>query len=225
MQIPLVSMATARLDGIVYLCGGDGGPGGPPSQDVVEAFDLSTGTWMPSPPPLPYVTRDASAVALDGKIYVLGGEDGGVPQNPVASFDPATNAWSPLPSMLQPRSLFAAVPYGGRIYVFGGFDGAPLAACERFDPASGTWTPIPSMPFPRHFHDAVVANGAAWIAGGQLAPGVLVPDLWRFDFASQVWVQSLAPIPTSRNGLHLFHAAGAIYAIGGSDGTPSPPPV
>ena len=225
MQIPLVSAASAEVDGIVYLCGGDGGSAGAPSQDVVEAFDLATGAWLPPPPPLPYATRDAAAVALNGKLYVLGGEDAGVTRNSVVSFDPATNAWSPQTPMLQARSLLAAVAWGGRIYVFGGFDGAPLAACERYDPASGAWTPIPSRPFPRHFHDAVVANGAAWIAGGQISPAVLVPDLWRFDFASQVWVQSLAPLPTSRNGLHLLHAAGAIYAIGGSDGSLNSPPL
>ncbi|MGH7151854.1 MAG: Kelch repeat-containing protein [Planctomycetota bacterium] len=225
MQIPLLSAASAELDGVVYLCGGVAGPAGSPSESVVEAFDLATGAWNPAPPPLPNATRDAAAVALNGKLYVLGGEDGGVFRNSVVSFDPAANAWSAQPPMLQGRSLFAAVAYGGRIYVFGGFDGSPLAACERYDPAAGAWTPIPSMPFPRHFHDAVVANGAAWIAGGQISPAVLVPDLWRFDFGSQVWVQSLAPIPTSRIGLHLFHAAGSIYAIGGSDGSLNPQPL
>merc|ERR1712039_14439 len=105
-------------------------------------YDLETHAWT-SLPPMAVGRRDHAAVAVDGKIYVWGGDcydvdiDDDFDGESLASgelYDPVMNCWTSLPSMNKGRSNFALVVLGGNIWAID--DGGDL---EIFDPLLGLW--------------------------------------------------------------------------------------
>src|ERR1700738_3369623 len=82
----------------------------------------SKGNWSMKAQ-LPVQHLDAGAAAVDGKIYVLGGEASR--SNPATPFnhqyDPATDRWRELAPMPRGISHAGVAAYNGKIYVVGGF--------------------------------------------------------------------------------------------------------
>jgi N-acetylneuraminic acid mutarotase len=88
-----------------------------------------------------------TAVALDGRIYLLGGrnaKDNKQTLSSVACFDPRALRWITLedldinqrlvPSLSIERAGLAAVECGGAIYALGGHNGQYLDIVEKFHP-------------------------------------------------------------------------------------------
>src|SRR5438552_9964272 len=132
------------------------------SVGTVEEYDPATNTWrarasMPTP------RNHATAGAVNGKIYVIGGRVGAAfitagsnNVDVVEEYDPATDAWgSARARMPSARTAIASGVYGGRIHVTGG-EGQDsqrmytFRALEAYDPASNRWSVLPSMPVSRH---------------------------------------------------------------------------
>src|SRR5437660_5330923 len=132
------------------------------SVGTVEEYDPATNTWrarasMPTP------RNHATAGAVNGKIYVIGGRVGAAfisagssNVDIVEAYDPVTDAWgSARAKMPSARSAMASGVYGGRIYVTGG-EGQDsqrmytFRALEAYDPANDRWIVFPSMPVSRH---------------------------------------------------------------------------
>jgi N-acetylneuraminic acid mutarotase len=143
-----LSVTTGR-DGLIYAIGGyDGGGAG---LSTVEVYDPRQNAWLPSNQLAAMPTSRfsvASAVASDGRIYVIGGGRYSSYLRDVEAYDPATNTWERLPMIGRPRYAAAAVVASdGRINVIGGFEPSPgdgeLRDVEVFD---GTgWTTSPTM--------------------------------------------------------------------------------
>lgn len=154
------------------------------SVGTVEEYDPATNTWrerasMPTP------RNHATAGAVNGKIYVIGGRVGGAfissgssNIDVVEEYDPATDSWgAPRAKMPSARSAMASGVFGGRIYVSGG-EGQDaqrmwtFRSLEAYDPATNTWTPLPSMPVPRHgLAGAVVGNRLHMVSGDVQSAG------------------------------------------------------
>jgi hypothetical protein len=139
----------ATLDGVLYVAGGNDGRG--PSDQVAR---LDGGRWRRLAP-LPQGRQAGGLVALDGRLYLVGGVvDGGLASD-TQVYDPAADRWSSAPGLPTSREHLGAAATGGRVYVVGGRRGGignNLAAAEAFDPAAGRWTAVAPMPRP----------GAAW---------------------------------------------------------------
>ena len=61
-------------------------------------------------------------------------------------YDPQADAWTQLASMGTARKAHASAVVGGKLYVFGGFDGTQrLSTAEVYDPASDSWAPVTSL--------------------------------------------------------------------------------
>ena len=130
---------------------------------------------------MPTPRNHATAGAVNGKIYVIGGRIGaafitGASNNIdiVEEYDPATDSWDMVRArMPTARSAMASGVYGGRIYVTGG-EGqdsrimATFRALEAFDPASGTWSILPSMPVSRHGLAGAVVNKRLHMVSGDV---------------------------------------------------------
>jgi N-acetylneuraminic acid mutarotase len=137
--------AAAVVDGKLYVIGGRA-PGIRASDQTslasVEVYDPATNTWRAGPD-LPQARSGAAAVALGGKVYVLGGEStpGGV-RNTVSRLDPATGSWTELAGMPFSAHGLAAVVVDEAIVVMGGFSsasdavGTESAQCWRFAPGA-----------------------------------------------------------------------------------------
>lgn len=154
------------------------------SVGAVEEYDPATNTWrartsMPTP------RNHATAGAINGKIYVIGGRvgtsfisSGSSNIDVVEEYDPAADAWGAARArMPSARSAMASGVYEGRIYVTGG-EGQDaqrmytFRALEAYDPATNTWAVLPSMPVSRHgLAGAVVGNRLHMVSGDVQSAG------------------------------------------------------
>jgi N-acetylneuraminic acid mutarotase len=201
---------------------------------TLEVYDISAGTWACSTDdpatsgcasktlaPAPSGRWDAAATAgLDGRIYVVGGDDYTNPYlRTLEAYDPASNSWSTLASMPTGRSyLAAATGYDGKIYVMGGQSSVGLsAALEVYDPTSNSWSTKTSMPAQRYAL-AATADGTShkiYVLGGTYT-GAAGEGLsfFTYDIDSNSWSTG-TPMTTERFGLGATVAGSHLYALGG----------
>jgi N-acetylneuraminic acid mutarotase len=154
------------------------------SMGTVEEYDPATNSWRQRSP-MPTPRNHATAGAVNGKIYVIGGRVGGAfitsgssNVDVVEEYDPATDTWgSARAKMPSARSAMASGVHGGRIYVTGG-EGQnaqmmyTFRALEAYDPASNSWTVLPSLPVSRHgLAGAVVGNRLHMVSGDVQSAG------------------------------------------------------
>jgi len=130
-------------------------------------------------PSLPGARDHAGAVAIDGRVYLVGGRQGaiGSVEANLWRLDPADTGagWVALSPMPTARGGIAvgvvAGPGGGRLVVVGG-EGNPAAESgvfpqvESYDPATDTWESLPPMPAPRHGMQAVGIGSRLFVPGG-----------------------------------------------------------
>jgi len=90
---------------------------------------------------MPTPRTDLSTSALDGKIYVIGGDRGSIYQGiaTVDVYDPATDTWTTAPDMPTPRVGPRTSVVDGKIYVIGGIStvssgGTAYGTIEEYDP-------------------------------------------------------------------------------------------
>lgn len=93
---------------------------------------------------------DASAAALNGCIYIVGGFNGSECLSSCEYYNPVTDHWNIVTSMRQRRSGVSIINYHCRIYALGGFNGiSRLSNGEKYDPDTNTWSDVPDMFNPR----------------------------------------------------------------------------
>src|ERR1700689_3461558 len=126
MLIPAHHAAAVALDGKIYVFGGFvGRPGTKVWQPIPSAvlYDPDTDSWKELAP-MPTPRGSAVAVAVNGKIYVIGGAHANIPGKPmthplwvgvpmivvgtVEEYDPATNTWRSRAPMPTGRNHFLA---------------------------------------------------------------------------------------------------------------------
>ena len=127
----------------------------------------------------------AGALAGDDNIYIVGGSG-----NSVLRFTPSPAAWSPAPAAPTGRySLAAASGIDGRVYVFGGTNGAgPVATVEVYDPSSLKWMSLQQMPSKRQGLAAVrlPATGHLFAIFGSNSTGPTA-ELDEYDPVADKW--------------------------------------
>lgn len=156
----------------------------------ISAPHVAAQTWHFSDP-LGTPRTGAAVTALDGVIYVMGGQDGqGNILETVVRFDPALGFWERVPSMNQPRAFAAAVTYNGQIYVIGGRNalGQVLNDVEYYDPASQSWYAFLQMDQERQGLAAAVWNDVLFVAGGSDQNDELLASITFYDNQRQLWV-------------------------------------
>ena len=84
----------------------------------------------------------AGACAMNGKIYVVGGQDRAIHHSTMECYDPVENCWHLCANMRNPRSGVAAVVHNQHIYAIGGRDRHRQAyydIVERYFPDTNSW--------------------------------------------------------------------------------------
>ena len=131
----------------------------------------------------------AGAAALDGRIYVIGGQDRAAHYSSMECYDPKERMWYMCPSMKHPRSGVATVVQGRYLYAVGGRDRHRQAyydIVERFNVDSQTWETFYRLTHPRAWPAATVFKGHLYVAGGY--DGTLrLKSVERFDIDQQKW--------------------------------------
>ena len=120
--------------------------GGKPAS--VEEYVDTEQRWV-FVPDMPSPVMYAGAVALGGKLVVVGGrapldlED----LSAVLEYDPRDRTWTELPSLLTARCQCAVVVLEGDLLVVGGwFRNEPLLSAERYNRQSQCWEDMAGLP-------------------------------------------------------------------------------
>lgn len=204
-------MGITSLGNSIYVVGGSTEDGLTGRLDI---YDVDTTLWR-SGAVRPAALANVGIVALTDKLLVPGGCDAsGAPQAITHLYDPQSDSWSEGALLPQPLCAYALAGYGGRAYLFGGWNGATYQAVGYvYDSANDTWTEIARPAEARGFGAAATLVDRIFYVGGYddkrewSTCEVYLPDANRWE--------SCAPMLLPRGGLGLAAIGGRIYAIGG----------
>ena len=114
----------------------------------VEEYVALERRWV-SVPDMPIAVEAVPAVALDGKLIVIGGRnnDTGSPNFAKLEYDPRDGSWKELPGLLAVRFFRAVTVLGGDIAVVGGHgsNGVWITSVERYNRRLQCWEAMPSL--------------------------------------------------------------------------------
>jgi N-acetylneuraminic acid mutarotase len=221
---PKHHLAVAVANDIIYVVGGfDGiiGLDGQPFRPIAMAYALDGGAWRKLAPP-PLARGGATAQVVDGRLYVTGGapNEGEPSYAELDVYDLAADRWSTAAPMPTAREHVASCVIDSKLVVIGGWrDAARTAqtAAEEYDPVTDRWAALPPMPTPRGGLAAVAIERSCHVVGGE-DWALPLPGTYGahevYDAVTRTWVKA-ASMPTSRHGLGLAWAGGALYAVGG----------
>ena len=121
LAIPVRYPAVAGIGSTLWVVGGvtSTSEGGTNETDAVQKVDLASGQVTVTSR-LPQPMGHATALVLDGQIFVLGGRSGTVPSAAIFRLNPASGALTQAGHLPQPLSDAGAVVVGGVGYLVGG---------------------------------------------------------------------------------------------------------
>jgi outer membrane protein assembly factor BamB len=174
------SLPTARADATAVTLGATafviGGYNGPALDAVV--LGTTDGLHFRPVATLPVPVRYPAAAALDGKIYVFGGQLGdGQLTRAVQVVNPRTRSAHVVGQLPSAVAGAMAVDLAGTIYLAGGESPAgtpsprPSADIYAFDASSDSFLRAGTLPVPVSNAGAAVIGQRAWVVGGELAGG------------------------------------------------------
>ncbi len=195
---PVTSMAV--INGVIY---------GVESYALTfQAYHPATDSWV-ALAPLLTGRGHTTAVAANGKLYVLGGcGDNSCSSvvKTVEEYDPTTDAWTTKAPMPTARRDFGAGAVSGKIYAVSGYGG--VTANDEYDPTTNIWTTVAPIPTPHSSGAVAVANGTLYVIGGGDPNNSLVLSANNaYDPATNQWSQA-APLPSP-----AFGAADALNGV------------
>ncbi len=218
-------LAVVALDGDLFAIGGEqnGRVSG-----LIERYRPADRTWD-SLAAKPLAVADMQAAAVDGMIIVPGGRTaGGQPTTKVEVFDLRLNQWSQAAPLPAARSAYALAEWEGRLYLFGGWDGAQFTnTVFRYDFGANLWSELTPMPTARGFQGAVAAAGNIFVFGGW--DGAHALDVTEVYQPAQEkspngpWSKG-KNLPAPRYAFGYAGIASFIYALGGIGANQTEPP-
>jgi N-acetylneuraminic acid mutarotase len=207
--------AVAEWAGRIYVLGGY--PTGRVSVKTVQIYDVKADRWEIGPP-LPEVNNHGMAVALDGIVYLIGGQTdpNTAYVDTVYALDTSTGRWTSKARMPTKRSAGIAAVIGGKIYVAGGRPprGHDFAV---YDPKADSWERLPDLPSQRNHIAGAAINGRLYVAGGRLEGGFQSDKTGAFevyDPGTRNWSKA-APMLRPRSGINGVLADGCFHVWGG----------
>ncbi|XP_072435377.1 kelch-like protein 23 isoform X1 [Chiloscyllium punctatum] len=148
-----VGNATACvLRDVAYVTGGHHGYRGSSTYDKIQSYRSDLNEWMVVTI-TPHPEYGLSSVALNNKIYLVGGQT-----TITDCYDTEKNEWKQIAQMNERRMECAAVVMNGCIYVTGGYSyskGIYLESVEKYDPEQDSWEMIGNLPSAMRSHGCV----------------------------------------------------------------------
>jgi N-acetylneuraminic acid mutarotase len=147
------------------------------------AFVTTALAQMPASPwkkgaPFPEPDEELYGVAVNGKLYVIGGWDDGKAAGVNYEYNPSTDKWTKKQPMPKPAHHAALAAANGKIYVMGGFVAAtdtalplgaawqPIDNAWQYDPVADSWKSLAPLPSKRGSAVAVEVGGKIYTIGG-----------------------------------------------------------
>ena len=215
------SFGIAVCQNKIYVIGGSTDHGNT-DLSTNEVYDPVTDTWE-TKKPMPTSRNWVEANAVNGKIYVIGGNSRfhSTPVNEV--YDPATDSWT----KKQPAPIGvikgASAVVDNNIYILGGLgDNDTLNAISNqiYDAEKDTWSLGASLPTAMWYTAAgatagMMAPKRIYVMGGGFTEVTNVVNV--YDPALNAW-SSGAQLPTNRTGHAIAVLDDVLYVMGGGVG-------
>jgi N-acetylneuraminic acid mutarotase len=179
----------------------------------------SQGSWSKKAA-LPAKRGEVSVVALDGKIYAVGGAGLGNSASQVnREYDPATDSWRDRAPLPHGMSHAGVVGFNHKLYVVGGFTAAGVHAGAvslvfAYDLATDTWQQLAPLSSPRGSVGVAEVGGKIHAIGGRGLDKITVTTHEVYDPSTGKWSRA-APLSTARDHMGVIAVDGKIHAIGG----------
>jgi|WetSurMetagenome_2_1015567.scaffolds.fasta_scaffold104996_1 hypothetical protein len=144
-------------------------------------------TWTQKAP-MPTARGCLGVVALEGKIYAIGGcgVNGVVGANEM--YDPATDTWTAKASMPTPRAFISIIAFQNKIYCIGGqINNSNTNVNEVYDPQTDTWETKAPIPTAEAGFQAFLLNGKIYMVGGLNTKYRLANSTQVYDAINDVW--------------------------------------
>jgi len=194
-------IAAAELGGHIYAAGGMVGQTGR-RLATFQRYDPDTNAWE-TLSRMPEAIRAATAAAVAGTFFVIGGDAEESDGTQVYAYDPVRREWEERAPLPEPRFNHSAVALGGLIYALGGFiQGEERDSVFVYDPAADRWSPGTPLPAPNHAFGAVAFRGEIWVIGGRRGEEIL-RSVWIYNPESRRWRDG----PTMPKPMELLGAA------------------
>jgi N-acetylneuraminic acid mutarotase len=211
---PLVAARSAHAVVVagdaVYALGGSGAGGTPLGVERFDGRRWSAATMLPGDG-----LNAPAAVALGGRMYVIGGFAGttNLPVDAVRVYDPSSQVWSSAAPLPAPRGGHAAVVVDGKIHVLGGGNSvSTIADHSVYDPATDSWSEAAPLPRAEGSPAAVVFGGRLFAIGGRSGFSDY-GDVYVYDAAKDTWTRGPSIPPRGTAGAVVYR--NAIYLFGG----------
>jgi len=218
-------------DNVVNGNGGSGGSGGTTTGGDGDGDGDDGGDTPPTEPgwaTQPSVPggpiQETAAVALDGKVYILGGfNEDAVVVDHVRVFDTASGEWTLAAPLPREAHHVNAVVADGKIFVTGALETrsfTPTGDVWVYDPATDEWdtsrTPMTAGE-ERGSSFVGAIDGTIYVAGGLVGP-VAQAAFSSYDIANDEWNDELPNLPEIRDHGAFGVIDGVLYAVGGRRG-------
>lgn len=213
---PNSETAVAQLGNKLYVLGGY--PSSRVTVNVGQEYNADTDSWRLISP-MPKTLNHAMAVGLNGKVYIIGGQEtaGGVRRTGAAKAKTKTKrrAFSPNSPDFDWRQTRTKLKGFGGGKRRAGVERIPAGysnATYEWDPKTDKWAEKAPMPTKRSGGAAAVLDGKIYVAGGRTRE--TGADFAAYDPKTNSW-EALPPVPTQRNHLGVVATAGKIWVVGG----------
>ncbi|XP_074280764.1 uncharacterized protein LOC141605770 [Silene latifolia] len=175
--------------------------------------------------PMSSIRPYASAVELNGEVFVLGGGGQGTSwYDTVESYNLGQRQWVKRPELSTKKGSLAGASLLSKIFAIGGGnDTGCLSEVEVLDLNIGKWMVTRSMSHKRFSSAAAELNGVLYVAGGYDGQEYL-RSVERYDPRVYSWMK-LGSLNTRRGCHSLAVLNDKLYAIGGYDGAEMVPTV
>ena len=189
LPVPLGQGTIGAWNGKIYIAGGF--IGGTSVTNALRIYDIATNTWTSGAnmPTSPGVEAAAGAV-VNGKFYVMGGDDFTNSLNTNFIYDIATNTWSTGAPLPDSRTNTCGTAESGVIFVYGGVILPAFTTTDTlltYDPVANSWTNIGSAGTAGHGNYGGLApwqTGQLLIADGADSMGNSTTSTHIFTFST-----------------------------------------
>ncbi len=194
-----------------------GGETGEAASQATTWVGTLANKWEPGPA-LSVTLGETAGGIIGNKLYLIG--EG---STSTYAFDLSTRTWT---AGLAPRPFVgdhhAAEVVNGKLYLFGGLEGASSGRVQIYNPATNSWSLGADMPFAAGSTATSLINGMVYAAGGLInfqpnVGGSTTNLAARYNPATDTWT-NIAPMPKAANHAAAATDGSRFYIFGGRAG-------